>query len=184
MSSEQKECNSPVTRNDPAKYSIRPHNAFNSLVLNKGNLLTTQLPRIVEPKSSREDTWTGACEGATMRMKARSGAFLIPQGDQAVEEEKAVCLNSPQNLTPMSAVHNNEKFAELVAQVLGNYLEERVCEREVLMSYAKYSEEQIKYKTSATYRNAAGRFASDKERCRRDLTKYGKGTTLRDDTFE
>lgn len=94
-------------------------------------------------------------------------AFQIPAGDQAVEEDKVA--STPED-TILGA--NYDKFVQLVNEVMGNYMEERVCEREVLVNYAKYSEEQVKYKCTPTYKGAASKFAADRERCAKDVAKY------------
>ena len=106
--------------------------------------------------------------------KNKSVPLVCPMaaGDQGVEEEKAA-LSSPEDT---SSQKSSELFFKLLNEVLGNYMEERVCEHEVSFNYAKYSEEQIKYKSTPTYELASARFETDKTNSKKNMAKY-KGKT-------
>ena len=94
-------------------------------------------------------------------------------GDSGLEEEKSIA-NAPDEDSQRPTA---DMFNTLIKDVLGNYMEERVCEHAVSFNYAKYSEEQIKYKSTTTYEGAAARFEADKANCKKDMTKYEGITT-------
>ena len=58
-------------------------------------------------------------------------------------------------------------FEGLLKQVAGNYLEERLYEKEVLLNYIKYSEDEIKYKCTPTYAEAPKKFQDEQMRCKK-----------------
>ena len=86
-----------------------------------------------------------------------------PAGDEGVDEDQ---LSSPSlGLLPRESLR--KEFDELLKQVEGNYLEERLYEREILLNYIKYSEEEIKYKCTPTYAEAPKKFQVEYAKCKK-----------------
>ena len=171
-----------VQMKDVSKYTMKYNGTHNSLVHNKGKVFYTppsSTPKIIpkiDPDNDKLLTReTNVGESKQLIVKNpnhKSVTSICPiaaGGDIAVEEEK--------NVESVDEVSSSEGFSNLVNEVLGNYMEERVCEHEVLLGYAKYSEEQIKYKSTPTYEKAAAKYEIEKSSCTRDITKH-KGNCI------
>ncbi len=96
-------------------------------------------------------------------MSSQAQVCLRPAGDEGVEEDR---FSSPSMglLPPETAL---KEFEGLVKDVAGNYLEERLYEKEILLNYIKYSEDEIKYKCTPTYADAPRKFQDEQARCKK-----------------
>ena len=97
-------------------------------------------------------------------IKNEADFFCAAKGDEGIEEEDEEF--------PITTKRSCAHFRELMNEVVGNFLEDKVCDHETRADYQRFLQEQNKIKNLAVYKQALLDFEQNSGKYRKNVAGY------------